>query len=268
VALDQEIPMSLAGSVCIVTGSATGAGAACAIQLARKGARVVVNYSRSERDAQETLKACQDAGAEAILVKADVARDADCRALAQAAIDRWGRIDALINNAGITKFAAPKDLDALSAEDFQHIYAVNVIGPYQMIRACVPAMNKQGKGSIVNVSSISGVLGVGSSTAYVASKGALNVMGLALARALAPNIRLNTVCPGMIETRWHKDRFDAEGYAKFKAEYEKTVPLAKAATPDDVAEVCIWLLEGGVVVTGECIFVDGGLHLGFGSRSR
>jgi 3-oxoacyl-[acyl-carrier protein] reductase len=253
--------MNLKGSVCIVTGSATGAGAACAIQLARKGARVVVNYSRSEDDAKATVKACEDAGAEAILVKADVARDADCRALAQAALERWGRIDALINNAGITKFAAAKDLDALSAEDFQRIYAVNVIGPYQMIRACVPAMNKQGKGAIVNVSSISGVLGVGSSTAYVASKGAL-------ARALAPAIRLNTVCPGMIETRWHKDRFDGDSYAKFKADYEKAVPLAKAATPDDVAEVCVWLLEGGDLVTGECIFVDSGMHLGFGSRSR
>ena len=260
--------MNLKGSVCIVTGSATGAGAACAIQLARKGARVVVNYSRSEKDARATVQACQDAGAEALLVQADVARDADCRALAQAALDKWGRIDALINNAGITKFAAPSDLDALTAEDFQHIYSVNVIGPYQMIRACVPAMKKQGKGAIVNVSSISGVLGVGSSTAYVASKGALNVMGLALARALAPTIRLNTVCPGMIETRWHKDRFDAEGYARFKADYEKTVPLAKAATPDDIAEVCVWLLEGGDVVTGECIFVDSGLHLGFGRASR
>ncbi len=260
--------MNLKGAVCIVTGSATGAGAACAIQLARKGARVVVNYSRSEDDARATLQACQDVGAQAILVKADVARDADCRALAQAALDRWGQIDALINNAGITKFAAPKDLDALSADDFQQIYAVNVIGPYQMIRACVPAMNKQGRGAIVNVSSVSGVLGVGSSTAYIASKGALNVMGLTLARALAPTIRLNTVCPGMIETRWHKDRFDAEGYARFKNDYEKTVPLAKAATPDDVAEVCVWLLEGGDTVTGECIFVDSGLHLGFGTRSR
>jgi 3-oxoacyl-[acyl-carrier protein] reductase len=155
----------------------------------------VVNYTRSEQDARETLQACQAAGAEAILVKADVSRDADCRALAQSALDKWGRIDGLINNAGITKFAAAKDLDALSAEDFQQIYAVNVIGPYQMIRACVPTMNAQGKGAIVNVSSISGVLGVGSSTAYVASKGALNVMGLALARALAPAIRLNTVLP-------------------------------------------------------------------------
>jgi 3-oxoacyl-[acyl-carrier protein] reductase len=260
--------MNLADAVCIVTGSATGAGAACATQLARKGARVVVNYTRSEKEARETQAACQSAGGEAIVVRGDVADDGDCRALAQAALDKWGRIDALINNAGITKFAAAKDLDALSADDFQRIYAVNVIGPYQMIRACVPAMQRQGRGAIVNVSSISGVLGVGSSTAYVASKGALNVMGLALARALAPTIRLNTVCPGMIETRWHKDRFDAAGYAQFKADYEKTVPLAKAATPDDVAEVCVWLLEGGDVVTGECIFVDSGMHLGFGRGSR
>jgi 3-oxoacyl-[acyl-carrier protein] reductase len=260
--------MKLQGAVCIVTGSATGAGAACAIQLARKGARVVVNYSRSADDARETLEACKAAGAEAILVQADVAKDSDCRALAQAALDQWGRIDGLINNAGITKFAAGHDLDALSAEDFQHIYAVNVIGPYQMIRACVPAMKKQGKGAIVNVSSISGVLAVGSSTAYIASKGALNAMSLALARALAPAIRVNSVLPGMIETRWHKDRFDAEGYARFKADYEKTVPLAKAASPDDVAEVCVWLLEGGDLVTGEAIFVDAGLHLGFGRGPR
>jgi len=260
--------MNLEGSVCIVTGSATGAGAASAIQLARKGARVVVNYSRSDAAARETLEVCCEAGAEAILVQADVSRDADCRALAQAALDKWGRIDGLINNAGITKFAAPQDLEALSAEDFQHIYDVNVVGPYQMIRACVPAMKKQGKGAIVNVSSISGVLGVGSSTAYIASKGALNVMSLALARALAPNIRVNSVLPGMIETRWHQDRFDAEGYARFKADYERMVPLAKAATPDDIAEVCVWLLEGGDLVTGEAIFVDAGMHLGFGRGPR
>jgi 3-oxoacyl-[acyl-carrier protein] reductase len=260
--------MNLQGSVCIVTGSATGAGAACAMQLARKGARAVVNYSRSEAAARETLKACIDAGAEAILVQADVAVDRDCHTLAQAALDKWGRIDGLINNAGITKFAAAQDLEALSAEDFQHIYAVNVVGPYQMIRACVPAMKQQGKGAIVNVSSISGVLGVGSSTAYIASKGALNVMSLALARGLAPNIRVNSVLPGMIETRWHQDRFDAEGYARFKAEYEKMVPLAKAATADDVAEVCVWLLEGGDLVTGEAIFVDAGMHLGFGRGPR
>ena len=260
--------MKLQGAVCIVTGSATGSGAACAVQLARKGARVVVNYSRSEAEAKETLRACEQAGAEAILVRADVASDADCRALAQAALDKWGRIDALVNNAGITKFAAPADLEALSADDFQRIYAVNVIGPYQMIRACAPSMKRQGSGAVVNISSVSGVVGVGSSTAYVASKGALNVMTLALARALAPTIRVNTVCPGLIETRWHMARFDTEGYAKFKADYEKAVPLGKAASPDDVAEVALWLLEGASLVTGECVFVDSGWHLGFGSRAR
>ena len=254
--------MKLEGAVCVVTGSATGTGAACAIQLARKGCRVVINYTKSEKEAKETLSACASAGAEAILVKADVASDADCRALARAALDKWGRIDALINNAGITKFAAAADLDGLDAEDFQRLYAVNVIGPYQMIRACVPAMKKQGKAAIVNVSSISGVMGIGSSTAYVASKGALNAMTLALARSLAPEIRVNAVCPGLIETRWHLSRFSKDDYAKFKLNYEKTVPLAKAATPDDVAEVAVWLIEGAAQVTGESILVDAGLHLG------
>ncbi|HTT37793.1 MAG TPA: SDR family oxidoreductase [Burkholderiales bacterium] len=260
--------MKLQGAVCIVTGAGTGAGAACAIQLARKGARVVVNYSRSEKEAKQAVAACELAGGQAILHQADVASDAGCRGLAQAALDRWGRIDALINNAGITKFAAATDLEALSAEDFQRLYAVNTIGPYQMIRACAPAMKKQGAGAVVNISSISGVMGIGSSTAYVASKGALNAMTLALARALAPEIRVNALCPGMIETRWHKERFDADGYAKFKQEYEKSVPLGKAASPDDIAEAALWLLEGAELITGECILLDSGLHLGFGARKR
>ena len=254
--------MKLEGAVCIITGSATGTGAACALQLARKGCRVVVNYTKSEQDAKETLAACQATGAEAILVKADVSSDADCRTLARAAVDRWGRIDALVNNAGITKFAAATDLDGLDAADFQRLYAVNVIGPYQMIRACVPAMKQRGEGAIVNISSISGVMGIGSSTAYVASKGALNAMTLALARALAPQIRVNAVCPGLIETRWHLSRFSQEDYARFKQNYEKTVPLAKAASPADVAEVALWLIEGARLVTGESILVDAGLHLG------
>jgi 3-oxoacyl-[acyl-carrier protein] reductase len=254
--------MHLQGAVCIVTGAGTGTGAACAVQLAKKGCRVVVNYSKSEVEARDTVRACEAAGGEALLGRGDVASDADCRALAHAALQKWGRIDALINNAGITKFAAVSDLDALDAGDFQRLYAVNVIGPYQMIRACAPAMKRQGAGAIVNISSISGVLGIGSSTAYVASKGALNAMTLALARGLAPEIRVNAVCPGLIETRWHTARYSAEEYAKFKANYEKTVPLAKAAKPDDVAEAALWLLEGAGLVTGETILVDGGLHLG------
>lgn len=256
--------MKLEGAVAIVTGAGTGTGAACAVQLAGKGCRVLVNYSKSEDEARSVVKDCIAVGAEAIAVKGNVALDADCRALAQAALDKWGRIDALINNAGVTKFAAAADLDGLDAEDFQRIYAVNVIGPYQMIRACVPAMKKQGGGAIVNVSSISGVRGIGSSTAYIASKGALNAMTLALARALAPEIRVNAICPALIETRWHSARYNPEEYAKFKAGYEKSVPLGKAAKPDDVAEVAVWLLEGAALITGETILIDGGLHLGKG----
>jgi len=152
--------MKLFNAVAIVTGSATGSGAACALQLARKGCRVVVNYTKSEQEARETVEACRTAGVEALLVQGDVANDADCRRMAQAALDKWGRIDVLINNAGITKFVAATDLEGLTTADWQHLYAVNVIGAYQMIRACVPAMQKQGEGAIVNISSISGVLGI------------------------------------------------------------------------------------------------------------
>lgn len=254
--------MNLQSAVCIVTGSATGTGAACAVRLAKKGCRVVVNYTKSEADARATLEACRAAGSQAILVKGDVSSDADCRAMAQAALDEWGRIDALINNAGITKFVAAADLEGLDAADFQRLYAVNVIGPYQMIRACAPAMKKQGKAAVVNISSIAGVRGFGSSTAYIASKGALNAMTLALARSLAPEIRVNAVCPGLIETRWHLSRYSEQDYAKFKAGYEKSVPLAQAASADDVAEVAVWLIEGADLVTGESILVDSGLHLG------
>lgn len=254
--------MNLNGAVCIVTGGGTGTGAACALRLAAKGCRVLINYSRSEVEAEQTARDCERAGGQAFAMRGNVAEDTDCRALAQAALDRWGRIDALVNSAGITKFAHAAKLDALDAEDFRSIFDVNVIGAYQMIRACAPAMQKAGYGAVVNVSSISGILGEGSCTAYVASKGALNSMTLALARSLAPAIRVNAVCPGMIETRWHKVRFDEESYAKFKGDYEKSVPLGTAATADDIAEAVVWLIEGARVVTGELLQVDSGWHLG------
>ena len=254
--------MNTTSKVCIITGGGTGTGAACAVQLARKGWRTVINYSRSEAEALETAAACEREGAEAMVFKASVADDAQCHALAAAAVGRWGRIDALVNSAGITKFAHAAKLDALDADDFQRIYAVNVIGAYQMIRACVPAMKEQGAGSIVNVSSSAGILGIGSSVAYVASKGALNAMTLSLARALAPAIRVNAVCPGLIETRWHTARFNEAEYAKFKKGYEDSVPLATSASADDVADAIVWFIEGARVVTGELLLVDSGKHLG------
>jgi 3-oxoacyl-[acyl-carrier protein] reductase len=260
--------MNLTSSVCIVTGSAVGVGAACAMQLAKKGARVVINYSKSEKEARETQAECHAAGGETILVQGDVAQDADCKRIVQAALDKWGRIDGLINNAAITKFVDQRDLDGIDAEDFQRLYAVNVIGPYQMTRAAAPSLQKQG-GSVVMISSMSGITGVGSSNAYVASKGALNTMTLALARSLAPKVRVNAVCPGLIETRWHTARFtNPADYEKFVDKYAENVALGKACSADDVAELAVWLIEHGDMITGEMIKVDGGAHLGPAWRQR
>ncbi|MCW8969924.1 MAG: SDR family oxidoreductase, partial [Rhodospirillales bacterium] len=155
---------------------------------------------------------------------------------------------------------------ALSGEDFLDIYAVNVVGAYQMIRACAPYMRKQGMGAVVNVSSITGIAGNGSSVAYAASKGALNTMTLSLARALGPEIRMNAVCPGLIQSRWLKNGLGEEKYAAAVRRIEETTPLRKASTPEDIAEVVLWLVEGAAHVTGETILVDAGLHLGFGHR--
>lgn len=255
--------MAIADSVTVVTGSATGLGAAVARQLAAKGGHVVINYTKSDAEAKETVEACEKLGAQTLLVQADVADDADCRRMAQAAVDKWGRVDALVNNAGITAFADHDDLDALGAEDFQRLYGVNVVGPYQMIRACVPHMKAAGRGAVVNVSSIAGVTGIGSSVAYAASKGALNTMTLSLARALAPEIRVNAICPGFIGSRWFQDRLGPEGYAKMVENVKGMTPLKAASSPDDIAETAVWLLEGARHVTGETVIVDAGLHLNY-----
>lgn len=261
--------MKLSGSVCIVTGSATGVGAACAVMLAAKGARVVVNYARSEGEARATLAACEAAGSEALLVQGDVGIDADCRRMADAALERWGRIDGLINNAGITKFANPADLDLLEAADFHRLLDVNVIGAFQMIRAVVPAMRAQherqgGQGAIVNVSSNATAIGGGSSLAYTASKGALNAMTLTLARVLAPEIRVNAVSPGVIDSRWLKDGVGEAAFASVRDRYADAAALGRVAQPEDVAEPVVWLLEGADYITGEILMVDGGVRLGAG----
>jgi 3-oxoacyl-[acyl-carrier protein] reductase len=233
-----------------------------AIALAERGANVVVNYTKSEKEAREVVEAVKAAGASALLVQGDVAKDEDCKKLAAAALDAWGRIDILVNNAGTTKFAAHNDLDALSAQDFQSIYAVNVIGAYQMIRAVAPAMKKHGDGSVVNVSSIAGVKGIGSSVAYAASKGALNTMTLSLARALAPEIRVNAVCPGYVATGWFKNRFGDEAFKRITDDQANTAPLKRAADADEIAKtVSFFAGPESRHITGEMLLTDGGLHL-------
>jgi 3-oxoacyl-[acyl-carrier protein] reductase len=176
-------------------------------------------------------------------------------------MQRWKRLDALVNNAGITTFAGSGNWDALDAETFQRIVGVNVIGTFQMIRAAVPPL-KTSNGAIVNVSSIAGALGIGSSVPYVASKGAVNSMTLHLARALAPEIRVNAVCPGLITTRWFADGIGQEAYEKLRTQYEGTVPLGRACSAEDVAESVIWLVDGARTITGEMILLDSGMHLG------
>ena len=162
--------------VAIITGSATGVGAATAILLAEKGCNVVINYTRSEDEALETAKIAEEKGAETIVFQADVSKDDECQAMVSAVIKKWGRIDYLVNNAGRTKFNPFENLNGLNMDDFQSIYAVNVVGAYQMIKAVVPHMKKQGSGAIVNDSSLAGVNAMGSSIAYVTSKAALNAM--------------------------------------------------------------------------------------------
>jgi 3-oxoacyl-[acyl-carrier protein] reductase len=253
--------MLIQDQVFIVTGSSAGIGAACATSLAAKGGRIVINCTKSEEDARGVAAACEAAGGAAIVVQGDVSVDADCHKLAEAALSSWGRIDGLVNNAGTTKFAAHADLDALDAADFQRIYGVNVIGPYQMVRAVAPAMRAQGRGVVVNVSSVAGLLGVGSSVAYAASKGALNTMTMSLARALGPAIRVNAVCPGFVETGWLESGLGA-AYARQKEAFEAMTPLNSVLSVDDVADAVLWLIEGAQHVTGILLSVDSGLHLG------
>jgi 3-oxoacyl-[acyl-carrier protein] reductase len=245
----------------IVTGSATGVGAATALALAHRGYNVLINYSKSEQEAIASEAACRAAGADTLLVRGDVADDDACRSMAEAAVARWGRLDALVNNAGITSFAGSANWDALDVDAFQKILGVNVIGAFQMVRACVAHL-KAAQGAIVNVSSVAGALGVGSSVAYVASKGAVNSMTLHLARSLAPEIRVNAVCPGLITTRWFVDGIGAANFEHLKAQYEQSTPLGRACTAEDVAEAVVWLVDGARTVTGELILLDAGMHLG------
>ncbi len=175
-------------------------------------------------------------------------------------LDKWGRIDALVNSAGTTKFVAHADLEGLCAEDIEGIFRVNFIGPFQMIRACAPAL-KASKGCIVNVSSVASILGTGSSIAYAASKAALDTMSFSLARALGPEIRVNVVAPGYVRTPWQVTAHGAAGAEDLERKFAERTPLRAAPDAQDVADAIAWLIEGARRVTGEIIYVDGGMHI-------
>lgn len=251
--------------VVVVTGASTGLGRAIAVETADRGASVVViNYANNMDEADETARLVAAKGANAITVKGDVSKDEDCKRIAAAA-QPFGRIDALFNNAGTTKFANHADLDAVSAQDFQELYAINVIGPYQMVRACRALLEAAPQpGAVVNTASIAGVVGIGSSIPYAASKGALTTMTLSLARSLAPKIRVNAVCPGYIDTPWFGKGLPEAVVDRIRVNNAASVPLKVASTAEDVAAATAFL--GGLAsrhVTGETLLVDAGSHLGY-----
>lgn len=248
--------------VAIITGSSSGVGAASARLLASLGCNVVVNYSSKQEAAERVAEECRQAGGEALVCGANVASDDDCQAMAKLANDKWGRIDILVNNAGTTKFVEHSNLDGLSAEDFQRIYSVNVIGAYQMSRAVNKTMQQQGSGgNIVNVASTAGITGIGSCIAYAASKGAMVTMTLSLARVLGPKVRVNAVCPGFIQGDWLRNGMGEERYNAFMKSHEENAPLGVTATADTVADAILHFIVGPTVVTGETLIVDGGRHL-------
>ena len=246
----------------LITGAASGIGAATARRFIEEGWLVAVNYlDDSQRDAAAGIAAgAATPGQKAVALKGDVARDGDCRALVEKTSAAFGRLDALVNAAGISKIVPQADLDGLSSEDFQRIYAVNTIGPFQMIRAAAPHLKASGNSAVVNIASRAGITGGGSSIAYAASKGALNTMTLSLARVLAPSVRVNAVCPALVEHGF-VERLAPESFAERKARQIATSPLRRIGKPDEVAETIHWLVTSASMMTGAILELDFGMHL-------
>ena len=253
--------------VVIITGAGNGAGigAETARLMAAKGWCVVVNYRSSKEAAEKVVAECKAAGAasggDAIAVQADVSDDDACKALVAATLKAYGRIDALMNNAGETKAAPAADLDALSGDDFMRLYRNNVVSVYQMTRAAAAALKASGQGSVVNIGSRAGVTGGGTSTAYAATKAAVHTLTKSLARVLGPEVRVNCVAPGYVDTEWHVRGRGAEHAAKAKAGMIAKAALRKVVTAPEMAEMCVLMLTGATSMTGEVIFMDAGVHL-------
>lgn len=246
--------------VAIVTGAASGVGAATALLLAERGYDVALNFNRSAGLMDETVLACRAAGADTLVVQGDIASDETCRRLAGESVQRWGRIDAVVNSAGATRFVPISDLEGVSAQDFHDVFAVNTVAAFQLARAAAPHL-REGSG-IVSVSSVSSQMGNGSSLPYVVSKAALNALTLGLARALAPKVRVNAVLPGLIEGRWMRDGLGDETYQRVKGQYADSALLERVATPQHIAAAIAWLLDQACLMTGQLMVVDAGFSLG------
>lgn len=249
--------MEIRGKVAIVTGSATGMGRSTALMLAERGCNVVVNYTRSETEARETAAEVERRGAQALLVRADVSSDADCRRMVQETLARWGRLDILVNNAGTTVFVPHHDLEALTEEAWDRIFAVNVRGTFYMSRAAAPALRASGQGAIVNIASTAGVRAGGSSIPYAASKAAIINLTVSLARVLAPEVRVNCIAPGFIDTRWLAQGY-GERFPAMREAVRQQTPLKDVGRPEHMAQAVVSMITGMDWVTGQTLVVDGG----------
>lgn len=246
--------------VAIVTGGGTGVGKETSLGLARLGYHLVIVYSRSQAEAEQTAAEIEAIGGAALAVQADVAEDAACRSLVQLTLDKWGRIDVLVNCAGTTNFVPFHELDAVTDELWQRLYQVNVVGAFHCARAVREPMLAVGGGIIINVSSVAAQLGQGSSIPYCCTKAALDNLTVSLARTLAPAIRVNGIAPGFIDGRWTRNGL-GERYDEVKATYERNLPMGCVCTPKDIADGILSLITGSRLVTGQTLTVDAGMMI-------
>jgi 3-oxoacyl-[acyl-carrier protein] reductase len=242
--------------VALITGAATGIGRAAAIALAEAGYDVVINYSRSEQAARETSALAKAKGAKTLLFQCDVSDDPAVRKMLAAVEKEFGRLDALVNNAGTTSKVKASDFEAMTAEEWDHVFAVNVRGMFQVTRASAPLL-KIARGSVVNTASIVGLRPGPQPLPYAASKAAVVSLTKLLALNLAPDVRVNAVAPGWMEGDWMK-RMLADRYDDLMARRAKSTPLRRCATAEDVAEVIVNLITSNRFVNGEIIVIDGG----------
>lgn len=252
--------MELTGRVAIVTGSATGIGRSTALALARRGCHVVINYTRSQADAEQTARDVQATGGRALLARCDVSDDAAVRAMVTAGEREFGRLDVLVNAAGTTHFAPPEDLEAITPEIWDRIFDVNVRGLFFVTRAAAPLLKRSGDAAVVNVASIAGLRPAAQAIPYAASKAAVVNMTVAFARVLAPEVRVNAVAPGWMEGRWMEAAL-GDQYAPLMRRRAQRTPLGRVATPDDVAQTILGLVEGNDFVTGQTVVIDGGYSI-------